>query len=133
MTDEKLRAMSNDSNILAGMLLGRLGLQNKDITVEFRCDFTREHIFERGFSDHFNQSFLAKLDIKEVLEIDVKSEAIFAGIPCSVRYDLLKGKKKDKVDIRATFKTFTPVAFDSHLNEAIKKANDILGMVGAKQ
>ena len=132
VTDEGLREISNDSNLLTGILLGKLGLKKEDMKASFECNFEKDHIFEKGFSEHFNQSFLAKLRINEVPEIDVKTDDTFAEIPSSIRYDLIKGEKKDKLNVNATFKTFSSIAFDSFLNEAIKKTNEILGILGAK-
>ena len=132
LTEQELRDVSNDSNLIIGMLIGKLGLKVGDVKTVVEYRFRKDRIFERGFEDHFNQSFLVKLNIKGVSEIKLRIEDVLLGSESSIDYDFARGEKRDVVVVSSKFKTLVPISIDTQLNESIKKVNEILESVGAK-
>jgi len=125
-----LPKIEKDVNYLITLTVGRLGLSPQNLKREERLEIRKERIFARGFSEHFNQSFLASMGAKEVLRMDILVQEESNRGKEDVVYSLVKGEKDDLVIINAKGEGFSPLSLRELMTSRIDKANDILKKVG---
>jgi hypothetical protein len=125
-----LPKIEKDVNYLITLTVGRLGLAPQNLKREERLEIRKERIFARGFSEHFNQSFLASMGVKEVPRMDILVQEESNRGKEDVVYSLVKGEKNDLVIINAKGEGFSPLSLAELMASRIDKANDILKKVG---
>jgi hypothetical protein len=125
-----LPKIEKDVNYLITLTVGRLGLAPQNLKREERLEIRKERIFARGFSEHFNQSFLASMGVKEVPRMDILVQEESNRGKEDVVYSLVKGEKNDLVIINAKGEGFFPLSLTELMASRINKANDILKKVG---
>jgi len=125
-----LPKIEKDVNYLITLTIGRLGLAPQNLKREERLEIRKERIFARGFSEHFNQSFLVSMGVKEVPRMDILVQEESNRGKEDVVYSLVRGEKNDLVIINAKGEGFSPLSLTELMASRIGKANDILKKVG---
>jgi hypothetical protein len=125
-----LAKIEKDANYVIGLLLGKLAVAPQMLKIEETLEIRKEKLFTKGFSDHFNQAFLASLGIKEVTRIDVVMDEESKGKKEEVVYSLAKGDKSDLVVMKIKSDGFAPLTLEELLSERVTRANTTLEKVG---